>query len=91
MLLAFAGVVAIIAVSVLDRPPVQNNSSPTVLSADHVAHLGAELFGRHLVSVEAAGTILLVALVGAIAIVIQGKDEPDRAQSTETPSRRIGS
>jgi NADH-quinone oxidoreductase subunit J len=44
-----------------------------VLHEAHVAKLGSQLFARHLISVEVAGTILLVALVGAIAIVIQGK------------------
>ena len=39
------------------------------LAADHVARLGGELFGRHLLAVEAAGVLLLVALVGSIAIV----------------------
>jgi NADH-quinone oxidoreductase subunit J len=40
-----------------------------VLVPDHVARLGAELFGRHLIAVEVAGTLLLIALVGATAIV----------------------
>ncbi len=40
-----------------------------ILSLDHVAHLGEELFSRYLVAVEVAGTLLLVALVGTIAIV----------------------
>jgi NADH:ubiquinone oxidoreductase subunit 6 (subunit J) len=40
-----------------------------VLTSDHVARLGAELFGRHLISIEVAGTLLLVALIGATAIV----------------------
>ena len=44
------------------------------LAADHVARLGAELFGRHLLAVEAAGVLLLVALVGAIAIVSRHGD-----------------
>lgn len=44
-----------------------------VLGEDHVARLGGELLGRHLVSVEVAGVLLLVALVGAVAIVIQGR------------------
>ncbi|MCA9123076.1 MAG: NADH-quinone oxidoreductase subunit J [Planctomycetaceae bacterium] len=48
------------------EPPVD------ILHDEHVARLGGELFARHLVSVEVVGTILLVALVGAIAIVIQG-------------------
>ena len=43
------------------------------LAANHVARLGGELFGRHLVAVEAAGVLLLVALVGAIAVVSRGE------------------
>jgi NADH:ubiquinone oxidoreductase subunit 6 (subunit J) len=39
-----------------------------------VARLGAELFGRHLVAVEAAGVLLLVALVGSIAVVSRAGD-----------------
>lgn len=55
-----------------------------VLHSAHMAHLGARLFGRHLISVELAGTLLLVALVGAISIVIQGRNsavEEERAAS----------
>jgi NADH-quinone oxidoreductase subunit J len=44
-----------------------------VLTQDHVALLGRHLFGEHLLSVEVAGTLLLVALVGAVAIAIQGR------------------
>jgi len=43
------------------------------LAADPVARLGRELFGRHLLAVEAAGLLLLVALVGAIAVVSRGE------------------
>lgn len=55
----------------------QNGSSADdreadVLSNEHVAHLGKQLFSRYLVAVEVAGTLLLVALVGAVAIVAQG-------------------
>ncbi len=56
-------------------PPVD------VLHEAHVAKLGSELFARHLVAVEVVGTILLVALVGAIAIVIQGN--PRRPTKTQ--------
>lgn len=42
-----------------------------VLAEEHVARLGGELFGRHLVGVEVAGTLLLAALVGAAIIVAQ--------------------
>lgn len=45
-----------------------------VLHPSHMAMLGSEMFGRHLLSVELAGTLLLAALVGAIAMAIQGKD-----------------
>ena len=59
------------------------------LATDQVARLGAELFGRHLVAVEAVGTLLLVALIGAIAVVSRGEAtaaEADRArQRTAVP------
>lgn len=38
----------------------------------HMAHLGGFLFSRHLIAVEVAATLLLVALVGAIAMLSQG-------------------
>ena len=40
-----------------------------VNTSEHVASLGGQLFGRHLIAIEVAGTLLLVALVGAVAIV----------------------
>jgi len=40
-----------------------------VLSPNHVASFGMELFGRHLIAIEVAGVLLLAALVGAAAIV----------------------
>lgn len=49
-----------------------------VLAAEHVASLGAQLFSRHLIALEVAGTLLLVALVGAIAVVQQGSDANKR-------------
>jgi len=49
-----------------------------VLAAPHVARFGAELFGRHLIAVEVAGVLLLVALVGAAVIAgKKGEDEQD--------------
>ena len=36
-----------------------------------MARFGSELFGKHLLSVEIVGALLLVALVGAISIMIQ--------------------
>ena len=48
-----------------------------VLAEPHVARLGAELFGRHLIAVEVAGVLLLVALVGAAVIAGKKEDESD--------------
>ena len=45
-----------------------------ILANDHVARLGGELFGRHLISIQVAAVLLLVALVGAISMAIHGKD-----------------
>jgi NADH-quinone oxidoreductase subunit J len=42
-----------------------------ILAPDHMARLGASLFGQQLLAVEVAGTLLLVALVGTVAIVGQ--------------------
>jgi NADH-quinone oxidoreductase subunit J len=42
--------------------------------ATHMAGLGRVLFSQHLISVEVAGTLLLAALVGALAIVIHGRE-----------------
>lgn len=51
------------------QPPSESALAGGVLTNQHVARLGAELFGRHLIAVEVAGTLLLVALIGATAIV----------------------
>jgi NADH:ubiquinone oxidoreductase subunit 6 (subunit J) len=52
-----------------------------VLASEHVATLGAQLFSRHLVAIEVAGTLLLVALVGAIAIVSHDRS-PNQARGS---------
>jgi NADH-quinone oxidoreductase subunit J len=46
--------------------------NPVLEPSQHMAGLGGYLFSRHLLSVELAGTLLLAALVGAVAIAIQG-------------------
>jgi len=51
-------------------------ASPTV------SRLGAELFTRHLVAVEAAGALLFAALVGAAVIVTQGRAAMKRPAAT---------
>jgi len=44
-----------------------------ILVPEHVAALGTELFGKHLIAIEVAGTLLFAALVGAAVIISQGK------------------
>jgi NADH-quinone oxidoreductase subunit J len=55
--------------------PVPIYPTPAVGCTDsqNVARLGTELFTRHLVAVEVAGTLLFAALVGAAVIVAQGQ------------------
>jgi NADH:ubiquinone oxidoreductase subunit 6 (subunit J) len=50
-----------------------------MLGDNHVARLGGELFGRHLLAVEVAGVLLLVALIGSIAIVSRGAADAESA------------
>ena len=51
-----------------------------------MAELGSHLFAYHLVAIEVVGTLLLVALVGAIAIVIQGRKTQGHGSAGTTPS-----
>ena len=60
------------AVAPAAAPPAAPAASGDPLAENQVARLGGELFGRHLLAVEAAGVLLLVALVGSIAIVSRG-------------------
>lgn len=50
-------------------PPAQTDRLAGVLADEHTLGLGRELFGRHVLAVEAAGVMLLVALIAAAAIV----------------------
>jgi NADH-quinone oxidoreductase subunit J len=56
-----------------------------ILAEKHMANLGRRLWTEHLISVELAGTLLLVALVGAVAIVHHGR--PRLAQQIEEALR----
>ncbi len=56
------------------KTPTEDALASGVLTSEHVARLGAELYGRHLLAVDVAGVLLLAALVGAAAVVgYQGK------------------
>jgi NADH-quinone oxidoreductase subunit J len=56
-----------------------------ILAEKHMANLGRHLWTEHLLSVELAGTLLLVALVGAVAIAMHGR--PRLAQRIEEALR----
>ena len=60
-------------VAASSRISAERAQADGVLSPKHMANVGRVLFSQHLVSVEVAGTLLLVALVGAVAIAIYGK------------------
>ncbi|MDA1051176.1 MAG: NADH-quinone oxidoreductase subunit J [Planctomycetota bacterium] len=80
--IATIGVALLIGTLVSSLPEFGSVGTPNeILHKTHVARLGGELYAKHLVSVEVVGTILLVALVGAIAIVIQGN--PRRRTTSE--------
>ncbi len=73
-----------IVVNAISLPAVRNpgDRSKNILNPEHVAKLGGEMFSRHLISVEIAGTLLLVALVGAIAILSIDRSAKPRPQDT---------
>lgn len=61
------------AASVAEAAPSPLRAADGVLSEAHLAVLGRRLFSKHLISVEIAGTLLLVALVGAVAAALPGR------------------
>jgi NADH-quinone oxidoreductase subunit J len=56
-----------------------------VLAPQHMAHLGRELFSRYLFAVEVGGTLLLVALVGAVAILAEAARQMPGPKRTASP------
>jgi NADH-quinone oxidoreductase subunit J len=60
-----------------------------VLDPQHMANLGRHLFTGQLVAIEVAGTLLMAALVGAIAIAIHGK-HPHRQQQQARFAEAVG-
>jgi NADH-quinone oxidoreductase subunit J len=82
LLSAFAGavLVGLLSMTVLGVLGPQSGLSPPVVVAEqdrqgqildpeHVRHIGETLFNRYLIAAEAAGVLLLAALVGAAVIV----------------------
>ncbi len=68
-------------------PGAEGRPAADPLATDHVARLGGELFGRHLLAVEVAGVLLLVALVGSIAIVSRHGDPSGELAAPGGPRR----
>jgi len=67
----------------VQSPRAESVDQLDVLQAAHMARFGGELYTKHLLSIEVAGALLLVALVGAISIMIQS------GQSAGAPPERI--
>ena len=59
-----------------------------VLAPQHMAQFGRQMFSTHLLAMELGGVLLLVALVGAVAIIAQGHGQDDGGKSGETPGDR---
>ena len=87
----FVGILSMSVVGVLTakqeptEPPIETPTAEqlaeNVLVPEHVAAVGAELFGKHLIAIEVAGTLLFAAIVGAAAIVAQGKNDDKNKNS----------
>jgi NADH-quinone oxidoreductase subunit J len=59
-----------------------------VLAPEHVAQIGGVLFSRYLIAVEVAGVLLLVALVGASAIIAHQQGAKTSLGSSAQEDRR---
>jgi NADH-quinone oxidoreductase subunit J len=84
---AGAAVVAVLTMTLIGSGMQHEQSAPTsdrlsgeILAGEHIARLGGQLYARHLLAVELAGVLLLVALVGASVIMLQGRTERDASQ-----------
>ncbi len=66
---------------------LHGESAPSAAGFDepnqHVARLGGQLFSIHLVSLEVAGTLLLAALVGTVAMLIQARSPSQEPSDSE--------
>jgi NADH-quinone oxidoreductase subunit J len=88
------GILSVVLFAVPKDAPAMTGSRPTaaqlearVLAPDHVARIGSELFGPHLLAVQVVGVLLLTALVGAAAIVAHARQQSTPQQSGELARR----
>jgi NADH-quinone oxidoreductase subunit J len=96
------GILSMTTVSVLRSPPqpfmaaaaTSEQRAEGVLSEYPMAMIGESLFSRHLIAVGVAGTLLLAALVGAAAVVAQGRGGRSRqapaAEDQTAPAQTEG-
>lgn len=74
--LAGAGFAAILVGAVaqtpLDQLATATGETRSVLNEEHVANLGGRLFTTHIIAVQIAATLLMAALVGAVAMAAHG-------------------
>ena len=74
--LAGAGLAAILVGAVAQTPleelATATSETRSVLNEEHVANLGGRLFTTHLIAVQIAATLLMAALVGAVAMAAHG-------------------
>jgi len=68
----------------IDEPHVAtlHDDRNGVLTEHHMAALGGRLFSEHLISVEVAGVLLMVALVGAAAFVGHRREAGDQGEAS---------
>ncbi len=71
-------------------PQTQEALASGILTPQHVARLGGELFGRHLIAVDVVGTLLLVALIGAAVIAAQGGGEKGSGFRVQGSAPEVG-
>lgn len=78
------GLLTMTLVTVFLTGPVENRPHTSVttearqgeiLADQHMAHLGRHLFSQHLIAIEVAGTLLLVALVGSVAVALAEREQ----------------
>ena len=84
------GLLTVTLVAVFDNPDAAlrptSGTTPDLLAGkiladQHMAHLGGQLFSNYLIPVDVAGTLLLVALVGTVAIASQLHRPDGRGES----------
>jgi NADH:ubiquinone oxidoreductase subunit 6 (subunit J) len=83
-----------VAAQTLDLNPaaftVQISTRENLQAREHVARLGGNLFSRYLIAIQAAGALLLAALVGAVAIAMHGNEKVLATAAATLPEDQPG-